>query len=488
MNKTSVKLIAWALLSLCFTVKAQTPSPTPPASAELTFTPSKLSVAAVRGDSPSRQILFSANAAADFKIIALDLTRGDDTMVIPASAIVITPDKGKIGTGDSQKVAVGFNLAGAPGGEFNGELRVQHSGGKLSIPLTVKIKHRFLWPLLTLIFGVGLSMLLNWYRDQGKPRDEVQVRAAQLRAELKAETDLGKAFLDRINIALIDLDVALRAQKWEDARKQIEQAEEVIAKWRRHRDDWRRQLDFAESLLKKIGEAKDKSISSGENVYLRVLGRNLEDAIAQAPDVKSPAGLRDKLDGVNSDFAEYQSTRRQLDELAGMLGDLDAQARREWDVRLRRLHALLEAMTPESVESFKQLQTDIAQAGSELQNAQPGVGSFNLSAKSANEPLFIQLGLNAPGLLLTGTDTAVDEATQAERAGRNLLWFSRLLIVVSLILLVGAGYIQLYESKPTFGANCWADYFGLFVWGFGVEASRSAVTDWLKGFNLSLWK
>ena len=62
------------------------------------------------------------------------------------------------------------------------------------------------------------------------------------------------------------------------------------------------------------------------------------------------------------------------------------------------------------------------------------------------------------------------------------------LIVVSLILLVGAGYIQLYESKPTFGANCWADYFGLFVWGFGVEASRSAVTDWLKGFNLSLWK
>ena len=128
---------------------------------------------------------------------------------------------------------------------------------------------------------------------------------------------------------------------------------------------------------------------------------NLEDAIAQAPDVKSPAGLRDKLDGVNSDFAEYQSTRRQLDELAGMLGDLDAQARREWDVRLRRLHALLEAMTPESVESFKQLQTDIAQAGSELQNAQPGVGSFNLSAKSANEPLFIQLGLNARAALIT---------------------------------------------------------------------------------------
>ncbi|MEP7338531.1 MAG: hypothetical protein ABI977_12405, partial [Acidobacteriota bacterium] len=188
MNKPSVRWLLFGaqilllLLSLSALAKAQTPTPTP-APLEFTPTPPKLAIAAVRGDAPVRQILFGVNAAADFKIVAPDLLRGDDAAVIPASAIVATPDKGKIAAGDSQKVAVTFNLAGAQAGEFNGDLIVQHSGGRRLIPVTVKVKHWFLWPLLTLIFGVGLGMLLSWYRDQGKPRDEVQVRAAQVRGE-----------------------------------------------------------------------------------------------------------------------------------------------------------------------------------------------------------------------------------------------------------------------------------------------------------------
>ncbi|MEP7340341.1 MAG: hypothetical protein ABI977_21590, partial [Acidobacteriota bacterium] len=320
---------------------------------------------------------------------------------------------------------------------------------------------------------------------QGKPRDEVQVRAAQVRGELRTEDDVGKPFADRINVALIDVDVALRAKKWEDARKQVEQAEELITKWRKYRDDWRRQLDFGKTLLVKIGEAEGKGLQGGENVYLRTLRRNLEDAESLSPDAKSPAELRDKLDKINSDFAKYQAARGRLDELGKKLDGLDAEAQPEWRERLRRLQARLEALTPESAGDYDKLQTDIADASTELQAELPGAKSFGLfGAKGADESPFIQLHLNAPDLL----SRELEADSRAARAGWNLRWSSRLLVVLSLALLVGAGYAQLYESKPTFGANFWADYVGLFAWGFGVEASRAAVADWLKGFNLSLWK
>jgi hypothetical protein len=53
--------------------------------------------------------------------------------------------------------------------------------------------------------------------------------------------------------------------------------------------------------------------------------------------------------------------------------------------------------------------------------------------------------------------------------------------VVMLSLLAWTGFNELYASSPTFGAGGAASYLPLFLWGFGAEATRSAVTDLVKG-------
>jgi hypothetical protein len=60
-------------------------------------------------------------------------------------------------------------------------------------------------------------------------------------------------------------------------------------------------------------------------------------------------------------------------------------------------------------------------------------------------------------------------------------------IMIALFCLVG--YSQLYDAKPTFGANGLMDYFTIVLWGFGVETTTrtsltSATKTWgIPGFN-----
>jgi hypothetical protein len=53
--------------------------------------------------------------------------------------------------------------------------------------------------------------------------------------------------------------------------------------------------------------------------------------------------------------------------------------------------------------------------------------------------------------------------------------------VLALTLLVWMGFNELYATSTTFGADGTKDYLALFLWGFGAEATRSAVADLVKG-------
>ncbi len=54
--------------------------------------------------------------------------------------------------------------------------------------------------------------------------------------------------------------------------------------------------------------------------------------------------------------------------------------------------------------------------------------------------------------------------------------------LVALFLLGFFGFTELYRGKPTFGAAI--DYIALFLWGFGVEASRDAAMKLVSGWKL----
>jgi len=49
--------------------------------------------------------------------------------------------------------------------------------------------------------------------------------------------------------------------------------------------------------------------------------------------------------------------------------------------------------------------------------------------------------------------------------------------LTTIAFFAGTGFNQLYLESPTFGANGIKDYFALIAWGFGAEATRSAITN-----------
>jgi hypothetical protein len=62
--------------------------------------------------------------------------------------------------------------------------------------------------------------------------------------------------------------------------------------------------------------------------------------------------------------------------------------------------------------------------------------------------------------------------------------FEMVSVLVALALLYFAGYHELYESNPIFGANGFSDYAALFIWGFGAEASRASVVAAVRSWGI----
>ena len=72
-----------------------------------------------------------------------------------------------------------------------------------------------------------------------------------------------------------------------------------------------------------------------------------------------------------------------------------------------------------------------------------------------------------------------------ERADLKLKTFVWVSYAIALLLLVGAGFSELYIDNETFGNKPFRDYFSLLAWGFGAEASREAIAKAIEGWGLA---
>ena len=67
----------------------------------------------------------------------------------------------------------------------------------------------------------------------------------------------------------------------------------------------------------------------------------------------------------------------------------------------------------------------------------------------------------------------------------NVKIFAWVSYAIALILLVGAGFNEMYLKEDTFWEKPFGDYFALLAWGFGAEASREAIAKAVEGWGLS---
>ncbi len=452
----------------------------PAAPPELTARPSRINVSVTRGEMETRSILLAADGAiTQLKFIPLDLLSAGERAVIPASAITLQAESNQISAGDSLQVKIEFNLGDAPSGEFSGELYVQHQGGKLSIPVTVKVKDQPVWPLVVLVAGILVSLSVSWYREAGKPRDESLVRVAQLRAQMREDNRLAAPFRARIDAFLLEVDAALVLRKWDDARKALEEAENIMLRWRKGRGDWIAQLGYADEFEELLKKAEDQA-GPNSNAHLRAVRRGIEDALRLSPDRTGPDALRDQLDKLAEQLKRYIELRNQLQEIVALVEQLPEGQRPAWREKTSGWLWRLENILPADEVDYGQLKAEVEAGIKEVKAIPRPQAAADVTAKSFFGGELILLDLIAPSPF--AGSLSIDE--EAARAERKLRWYVWALIALVALLLAWVGFIESYIGKPTFGANGLSDYFVLFAWGFGAEATRASIIGVARQWDL----
>lgn len=473
------------------------------AQSEVTTDPPQLKVVGYRGiifgfpgTVTTRQLFVEMPQSSDeSQVISLDLDRTDEMAVFPGTFI----QKQKVIVESKQPsepiIPIQFDLRQAPSsGEFNGKLRLTYSGGTVLVPVTIKVKDYWLFPLIVLLAGTGLGIGLSAYRSRGKPRDEILVRATQLRSMMQADLNLAQAqsFQAWVDAYLVDVETALRGDRWEEAQTLLAQAEAIWNKWRKGRSDWLAQLNYAEQLKQRLTEL------GASTAYGQAAMRQLEDVVRNLPRLDGPDKLREQLDALAQQingFTQLQTKIKRLNELSLQLPE-NPEAQ-HWRSQCNELERRMQQLRPSDLTDDAELQArgeaaraEITQLETEVEAATQAMNQ--LIAQHPETEAVVKglpkLGINLTPLTPAPKAYALPLEEESRGAGNRLKLFTRTSYAVSLILLTGVGFSQLYIDNPIFGANPWKDYFTLLAWGFGAEVTRDsvakAVRDWgLPGFK-----
>lgn len=505
----------------------------------ISINPTALTVTGTRGEMLSRTLLIRPDTAlTGVQIIALDLIDAETGLTLPAAAIHVSAGPTNVAAGALLSVEVQFDLSQVAAGRYGGDILLSYAGGSRAVPVTVSAKDQPWFPLVALVAGVALGVGVSTYRSRGRPRDEVMVRLGQIRTQMKVDeelSDLGLPFTRRIEAALADVEVALEGQQWDQAREAIEGANAVWMRWRRGRPDWIEQLKAYAHLVERL-----KALSAG-SYYIAELLQAAEDIHRGIPDLDEPQTFREALEPLMKKTNTYLELQARLDMLdhAGPRGSVQSEvlerqlqrlspmedasteqieALREQIetalLKLRKSQLLnlvselerhqpdgagevtadlrerIDALAPGADNAYFELHTDLSGA---LQRAmQPTTEDVHLESafatplgmgqadmpKGAAAAFGAQLMATLPGVRVRSLEQA------AVAAGQRLRWFMWLTYFITVVLLALAGFVELYSTRANFGSNGLGDYFALLAWGFGAEATRSAIADMVQSWGI----
>ncbi|WP_424102115.1 hypothetical protein [Moorena producens] len=486
-NTGMIKHLKWAkraLIALILPILILLSAPPALAQADLTITPKSMTVAGTRGSSTTRSLLLrTTNAVKDLQIISLDLNTQDGQEIFPANLIQPTLSVEEIEDNSILSLPIEFQLNNAPkSGEFSGELLIKFSETELSVPLTVRIKDPFPIPLVIISIGVILSIAVSGYRSRGKLRDKILVRVGQLRTQLRSDPQLANTsladqfdsipnpFKTRIEGHLLDVEMALQGERWNDGNQAITQAESVWLKWRKGREDWLALLNYAQTLEEKIPSTPDL-----DPRYLQSVRRNLQQAIREAPE-QNPQDLYEQLDELAKQINQYLQLDAKLSDLDNLLVEttISTQELQTWQRQEKNLRNKLNNLEPTDKKAAQELNGQIEKAITLLVKQIPPNSTKLGFLISQPELLQRAPGIDTPRIVI-----------QEPRLAKIRLWiFSAISYAIAIVLLAGSGFIELYTYKSTFGANLWGDYGVLLAWGFGAEASRDAIAKVVANLDL----
>jgi len=449
--------------------------------------PAQITISGMRGTVATRNIIMQTDTPINnLQFIPLDLSSGDGNSIFPAQAIRVEESSVNSNKQNIMMTLVNFDLRKVPrSGEFTGKLWLNYQEGEQIIPVTVKVKDHWFFPLIILLIGSALGVSVSIYRTQGRPRDEILVRVSQVRTQMQDDADFSKfkAFQARVEALLIDVKIALQGERWSEAKNAVQQAELVQSIWLKSRADWLAQLTYCHEIEQRLQEM------DGNLPFVQTVSRSLEDALRDAPALENPVSLRDRLQEIAEQVNYYISVQAKIKQLESLSDGLSVEQAKTWQPNVQHLKRLVESLQPadltkdanfvNEVEEAIAAITQLLSQQEEMVDTTALDFAVNVTGASAKESP--RWSLKIPLLRPAPSTRSGSWEDHSQGANERLKIFTISSYTIAIVFLAGAGFNQLYVDKATFGANPWKDYSALMAWGFGSEATRDAVTKVLQG-------
>jgi hypothetical protein len=294
---------------------------------------------------------------------------------------------------------------------------------------------------------------------------------------MTTEAALASSFRARLDASLVDAEAALQAENWQVASRAMEQAETIWTLWRKWRDDWLMQFAYLAELAQQVASLSPVAM------YLQTIERRLEDAGRNAPDQPDPARLRDQLDILKQQINYYIELRTRLDQLNELCARLPTDSVATLQ-KVQTYRQQLDNLAPDDKDAFQTLYGEVEATTIEMNAQAAQVKGAESYATKGLGTLLVRLLAPPPAVRTLPPEHAATGRRWLLDARGRLRLFTLASYLIAVALLAGAGFVELYVARPTFGANPWSDYFALLAWGFGAEASRAAITDLVRGWGL----
>jgi hypothetical protein len=417
----------------------------------------------------------------NLEVVPLPLTRTDGRN-LPAAALQPTLTTPQVSADRAVSIPIAFDPNQLPSGEYSGDILVTYQGGSQRVPVVIRIKDHWGLPFGILLLGVILGMGVSNYREQGQPRDEVLVRVGRLRTQMLSDGELErvKPFQDWIGDDLIDVETALQNQKFEEANGAIARAESIWIKWRKGRSDWLELIRYQEMLLQQVKR------SGLDTPFTQILIRQLNDALKHMPKLEQPEQLREPLEAIARELAQYAQVMTKVAKLE-VLAQTDSTLKQQSQAWRQQV----EQMNPVNVTDAASLQTidtvlaEMRHLEQEIDGAIATAAPVSRGMERVGRAPEISSEIFSVPFRVAPTVRPLSLDQQIETAGQRLRGFLWTSYAIAVIFLAGAGFNELYVDKPSFGATPWRDYFALLAWGFGAEATREAVTNSIRNWRSS---
>lgn len=356
---------------------------------------------------------------------------------LPSGAVYLDPKtQMSIAAGGAQPVGVivaGDNLEA---GEYSGKIdvRVQNQTAVVQVPIIVRIKHGWLYPLLVLIIGLLAGGFLGWWNSEGKAINDLAGTVQQLSKKLGT--------MEKIQAD--DREQALALLK--DAMEAINRGE-------------------PQARIREAVDAAEKSIAAAQAGTDSVIKENIAPILADldkpgAPKVRQ--AYRSEIEEIQARLAHGQFAS--LDDARSYL------IQSGWADKVKQLNELLARVKTIADPARRQQAEQAIQDANSMQDIFQALKDAGVALEPGMAGYAVPVALGSParsaaeGIVLS--------------ASRRLQFASARIAVALLVYLfaLAVGWITLYVADATFGADP-KQYITLFLWGAVVETVRGKTVD-----------